>query len=99
MSDWRNLNSALLCALADVTQKKVAQRLDIHESAVSEMKAPRHGSKWSQVEQMARLLAALDMRIVPAGAAVLGEGEVACERKYFAALVTLARQALPEDAA
>lgn len=55
----RKIHTSILQALANASQKRVADALGIHESSVSRMK-----STDGDIENMARLLAVLGLKVV-----------------------------------
>lgn len=75
----RKNETAILHALAEVSQKAVADRLGVSESTVSRMKSD------GQIENMAGFLAAMGLKVVPERAETF-------DPAYIDALRTLARR-------
>jgi hypothetical protein len=83
----RKIHAAILQRLASYGQIRVAEALGVHESTVSRMKG-------DDLERLARLLAALDLKVVPAEAKCY-QPEFIEHLRYFARLGFDNRAAAP----
>lgn len=93
-SEWYPVESLLLGKLAEVSQVKVAQLMNVSEASVSALKSPHGRGGASHIETTARLIVALGLRLVPADARVAGPGEATFDAAYVRSLQVLARQHL-----
>ena len=80
----RQNESAILRALASVTQTRIAEMIGVHESTVSKMVTD------GSVEKTARFLAAAGLQLVPAGSRLY-------EPEYIKSLQVLAARHLTNE--
>lgn len=78
----RKIHAAILRALADTSQKRVADALGVHESTISRMK-----QAGGEFEETARMLALLGLKVVAAG-------DLTYKPEMIEALHTLAKAGL-----
>lgn len=78
----RKIHATILQGLANTSQKRTADALGVHESTISRMKSPD-----GEIEQFARLLAVIGLRVAHAD-------ESTYRPDYVEALHTLAKAGL-----